>query len=75
MTELTLTPEQQLEQKIQESEITLTFTVADAEKILNIIAELPYSKVSAVVDAIIAQARPQAQKIREELTAQETPAE
>lgn len=69
MTELTLTPEQILEQKIQESEITLKFSVADAEKILNVIAELPYSKISAVVDAIVSQARPQAQRIREELSA------
>lgn len=68
MTELTLTPEQKLEQSIQESDITLKLTIRDAETLMNLLAELPYKQSRNAIDAIMSQAMPQAKVIREALT-------
>lgn len=69
MTEMTLTPEQKIEQAVQETQVSVSMTIKEAEYLLSIIAELPYSKVSGVIGSLMAQLVPQGQAARKEITA------
>lgn len=69
MTELVLTPEQKIEQEIQESEVTIKMTIGGAQAVLGLLAKLPYSEVEGVISNLFAQLAPQGKEIRTAVTA------